>query len=87
MPEEEIGKITHYFGKIGVAVLELEGTLRKGDKIHIVGGNGARDFTQEVSSMQVEHENIAEAKKGDAIGLKVDEPVREGDKVYKVEEE
>jgi len=63
--------------------VELEDKIKVGDKIHIVGGNGARDFTQEISSMQVEHESIKEAKKGDAIGIKVDEPVREGDKVYR----
>ncbi|MCD6096792.1 hypothetical protein J7J60_00405 [bacterium] len=86
MPEKEIGKITHYFSKINVAVVELSDNLRKGETIHIVGGKGARDFTQKVTSMQIEHESIDEAKKGEAIGLKVDEPVKEGDKVYKVEE-
>lgn len=87
MAEKEIGKITHYFSKISVAVIELEDNLKVGDKIHIIGGNGARDFTQEVESMQIEYENIQEAKKGEAIGLKVSEPVREGDKVYRVEGE
>ena len=80
--EKQIGKITHYFSKIGVGVLELTSALKVGEKIHIVGGE--RDFEQVVDSMQVEHENVDKAKSGDAIGLKLDEAVREGDKVYRV---
>ena len=80
--EKEIGKVTHYFGKINVAVVELSDELKIGEKIHIVGGT--RDFTQMVNSMQIEHQPIKEAKKGDVIGLKVDQPVREGDKDFKV---
>ena len=84
MAEEKlIGKITHYFGKIGVAVLELtEGNLKVGETIHIVG-HGA-DFEQVVDSMQVEHQNVEAAKKGDSIGLKVNEEVKQGAEVYKV---
>ena len=82
--EKKIGKITHYFGNIGVGVLELSGELKVGETIRIVGGD--RDFTQEVSSMQVEHENIEKAKKGDAVGLKLDELAKPGDLVYKVKE-
>jgi len=86
LPEEgkPIGKITHYFGNIGVAVIELEDTLRVGDTIRIVGGT--TDFTQAVDSMEIEHEKVQEAKAGDDIGLKVSEKVREGYKVYKIEE-
>ncbi|TSC95753.1 MAG: hypothetical protein Athens101410_340 [Parcubacteria group bacterium Athens1014_10] len=84
MPEEKlIGKITHYFDKIGVAVLELtKAGLKVGETIHVTG-HGA-DFTQAVGSMQVEHENVEKAKKGDAVGMKIDEPVKEGAEVYKV---
>ncbi len=78
--EKQIGKITHYFGKIGVGVIELIAGLKVGDKIHIIGGD--RDFEQTVESMQVEHESIKKAKKGEAIGLKLDGVVKEGDKVY-----
>lgn len=83
MSDIKIGKVTHYFDKIGVAVVEMEGTLKIGDQIKFTGAN---EFQQEVSSMQVEHQNIAEAKKGETIGLKVDQPVKEGDEVYKVVE-
>jgi len=84
VPEEGklIGKISHYFGNIGVAVIELEDTLKVGDTIRIVGG--ATDLTQAVDSMEVEHEKVQEAKAGDSIGLKVSEKVREGYKVYKL---
>lgn len=85
LPEEGklIGKITHYFGNIGVAVIELSKTLKVGESIRIVGGE-ATDFTQEIKSMEIDHEKAKTAKAGDSIGLKVDEKVREGYKVYKV---
>ena len=78
-----IGKITHYFSNIGVAVIELSGILKEGDSIRIVGGENT-DFTQTVDSMEIEHEKAKTAKKGDSVGLKVKEKVREGYKVYKV---
>jgi len=78
-----IGKVTHYFGNIGVAVIELSGKLKAGETIRIIGGE--TDFTQMVGSMEVEHEKIEEAKKGDSVGLKVEQKVRDGYKVYKVE--
>ncbi|RLC34701.1 MAG: hypothetical protein DRZ76_02185 [Candidatus Nealsonbacteria bacterium] len=77
-----IGKITHYFGNIGVAVIELSDTLKLGDTIRIVGGE--TDFNQNVDSMEVEHQKVETAKKGDSVGLKVNQKVREGYKVYKV---
>jgi len=87
MPEEIkegklIGKVTHYFGNIGVAVIELEDSLNVGDTIRIVGGE--TDFTQTVDSMQIEHKPIEKAKAGDSIGLKVSQKVHEGYKVYKL---
>ncbi len=85
MPEEEIGVVKHYFTKIGVAVIELtKGDLKVGDTIHIKGATS--DFTQKVDSMQIEHEQVEEAKQGQAIGLKVTEHARENDIVYKVVE-
>jgi len=83
--EELIGKITHYFDKIEVGIIEVgKGGLAVGDKIHIKGTT--TDFEQEVESIQIEHEQVQKAKKGDAIGLKVKDKVREGDEVYKVTE-
>ena len=90
MPEENlspeegklIGKITHYFSKIGVAVIELSDTLKVSDTIRIVGGQ--TDFNQQVESMEIEHKKVKEAKAGDSVGLKVEQKVREGYKVYKL---
>lgn len=78
-----IGKVVHYFDKIGVAVVSLDGPLQTGDTIRIVGGEST-DFEQEVDSMEVEHQKIAKAKKGDEVGMKVKDKVHEGYKVYKM---
>ena len=89
MPEEKteegklIGRITHYFGNIGVAVIELSGKLKAGETIRIVGGE--TDFDQVVESMEVDHKKVKDAKKGDSVGMKVEQKVREGYKAYKVE--
>ncbi len=80
--ENLVGKITHYFGKIEVGIVELSKGLSVGDTIHIKGST--TDFEQTVDSMQIEHENIEKAKKGDVIGLKVKDKVKEGDEVYRV---
>lgn len=77
-----IGKITHYFSKIGVAVIELSDTLKVGDTIRIIGGE--TDFTQGVDSMEVEHQKVEEAKTGESVGLKVDQKTKEGYSVYKL---
>ena len=77
-----VGKISHFFAKPSVAVVELEGVLKSGDKISIERGDEA--FEQIVSSMQIEHENIQEAKPGQSIGLKVDQATKQGAKVFKV---
>jgi len=83
-PEEGqlVGEVTHYFGNIGVAVIELSDTLKVGDNIRIIGGE--IDFIQNIESMEAEHKKVEEAKKGDSVGLKVDQKVREGYKVYKL---
>lgn len=83
-PEEGklIGKITHYFSHLGVAVIELSDILNTGDTIRIVGGE--TDFTQAVGSMEIEHQKVQTAKSGDSVGLKVEQKVREGYKVYKI---
>lgn len=78
---EQVGKIIHYYDKIGVAVVRLEGTLRVGDPIHVKGG--ASDFEQTVESMQLEHENVESGKKGQEVAVKLNEKAKEGDVVYK----
>jgi len=83
MAEKKVGEVTHYWGKIGVAGIKVTATLSQGDTIRIKGDT--TDFEQAVGSMQVEHQNFETAKKGQEIGLKVEEKVRRGDTVYKVE--
>lgn len=82
--KKEIGKVTHFYPNISVAVIQLTGALNKGDKISIEGHESIVEQT--VGSMQVEHKPIEKAKKGDAIGLKVNKPVKEKDVVYLVKE-
>ncbi|MBN2421749.1 hypothetical protein JXB41_00860 [Candidatus Woesearchaeota archaeon] len=80
---EEIGEITHFFNKINVAVVKLtKGSLSVGDKIRIKGAT--TDFEQGVDSMQVDHANIDKADIGKELGMKVAQPVRQHDIVYKV---
>jgi translation elongation factor EF-1alpha len=83
MAEKRVAKVTHYWAQIGVAGIKLYDTLRVGDTIHISGST--TDFEQKVGSMEVEHEPVKVANKGQEVGLKVKERVREGDRVYKVE--
>ncbi len=87
MPSKEegklVGRITHYFSNIGVAVIDLADSLKEGDTIRIEGGEET-DFTQTVDSMQSEHKEVKSAKKGDSVGIKVGEKVREGYKVYRI---
>ena len=83
--EVEIGHVTHYFNKINVAVMFLTNDLKIGDTIHVLGHT--TDFTQKVTSMQIEHKNVDSVKPGDDFAMKVIEPVREHDVVYKVTEE
>jgi len=85
MEEKLVGKITHYFTNIGVAVVEItKSGLNVGDKLHIKGATS--DFEQVIDSMQVDHENVAKAKKGEAVGLKVEQQVKEGDEVFVIKE-
>ena len=83
MEEElvEVGRITHFFSKIDVAVIELKAALCVGDTIAVKGPT--TDFEQRVDSMQIEHKNVQRAEPGQSIGLKVMQRVRETDIVFK----
>ena len=78
----EVGRVTHFYPKISVAIVELKAPLSIGDKILIKGAT--TNFEQTVESMQIEHKNIESAEAGQIIGLKVKDRVRENDKVYKI---
>lgn len=80
--EKRIGKITHYFDRIGVAVLELEDGLKVGDSIHITGRQ--TDLTQQVDSIEIEHKKMQAVGAGADVALKVYKPVRKGDAIYRV---
>lgn len=80
MEEKPIGKITHYYGKIGVAIVKFNREVKVGETVHFKGPH--TDFTQQISSMQYDHKDIQSAKKGQEVGIKVDQKIREGDEVY-----
>ncbi len=82
MSENRIGKVTHYFDRIGVAVLGLTDKIKVGDKVHFLGH--ATDFKQEVISLQIEHQNVNEANPGQDVALKVDQKVHPNDAVFKI---
>lgn len=79
---QEVGKVTHYYGKAGVAIVELTGALRAGDRIKIQSSRG--EFEQAVESMEIDHQSVSEAKRGDVIGLKVAEKTPEGAAVHRL---
>ncbi len=84
MADQPVGIVTHYYNRLGVAVVKLDDPVKVGDTLKFVGHDS--EFSQEVTSMQVEHTQIREAKQGDEIGMKVDQPVHEHCKIYRVAE-
>jgi translation elongation factor EF-1alpha len=83
MGDESIGIVVHYYDRIEVAVINLTGgQLSLGDKIRIETRDG--EFEQTVESMEINKEKVETVKPGDDFALKVDQSVREGDKVYKL---
>jgi len=82
MEKKLVGKISHYFTKIGVGVVELSDELKVGDRISIEGATTS--IQQTVDSMQIEHQNVQSAGSGQSVGLKIVERAREGDLVYKL---
>ena len=77
-----VGKVSHYFTNIGVAVIDLDAPLNVGDLIKVEGAT--TDLLQTVESMQVEHKQVAAGSKGDSVGMRVKDRVRGGDNVYKI---
>ncbi len=83
MGEKPVGKVTHYYGRIGVAAVTLSDALRVGDRIRVQGHT--TDFTATVDRMQVNHADVAEAKPGDDVAVHVPERARANDVVYRIE--
>lgn len=77
--EKLLGRVTHYYGHLGVAIVKLAAGLKVGDTVHINGHSA--DFTQSVQSLQIDHAAVAKAAKGKEVGLKVDQKVHEHDEV------
>lgn len=71
-----IGKVVHYYDKIGVAIVDLASPLKTGDKVKFVKGDD--ELEQVIDSMQIEKDAVESAKKGAVVGVKVDKPVKEG---------
>lgn len=83
MTKHKVGEITHWYGEIGVAGIDVTDEIHVGDTIHITGNT--TDFTQRVESIQIDHEQVDEARRGDAIGIEVKDRVRVHDDVYIVD--
>lgn len=83
-PYEKVGRVTHFYSKASVAVVELTAPLTKGDKIVIRGST--TNIEQSVDSMETEHKQITSAQAGQNVGMKVPGHVRENDIVYKVKQ-
>lgn len=84
MKEKEIGVVSDFFAHVVVAGITLTGALKVGDKVHIKGHT--TDLEMDITSMQIDNKNVAAAKKGQSVGVKVPDRVRPGDLVYKVTE-
>jgi len=81
--EKEIGKVTHWYDKAGVAVLDLSSPLKVGDSVKVK--KGEEEFEETVSSMQVDHKNVSSAQKGDEVAVKFSQKAKEGALIYKTE--
>ena len=81
--EDPIGKVTHYFGQLSVAAVQLTGPLAIGDRIRIKGHT--TDFSQKIDSLEVEHKKVEKAGAGDNVAFKVTEKARTGDQVFRVQ--
>lgn len=81
--ESKIGEVTHFYPKPSAAVLKLVAPIQVGDEIHILGHT--TDISQPVTSLQINHVEVDRAKPGEDVAVLVDDAVREGDEVFKIE--
>ena len=81
--EKEIGVVTHWYDKVGVAVVKLSGALKKGDTIKVK--RGENEFEDSITSMQINHEDVDSGKKDDEVAIKLSDKAKEGALVYKME--
>ena len=78
--KDQLGKITHFYSKIGVGIIKLDKELKVGDEIQIKGNTS--DFKQKVDELQFDHKNIDKGEKGQEVGVKLSQKVRDGDVVF-----
>jgi len=81
MANQLIGKVTHYYDKLGVAIIELKDTLKVGDAVKFV--KGGEETGQTIDSIQIEKAPVDSASKGAVVGVKVNQLIKEGTEVYK----
>ena len=82
---KRVGEVIHFFNRISVAVLKLSQPLKVGDTVHFLGRN--TDFQQQIASMEVDHESVTEGGKGSEVAVKVQQRVRRGDSIFRIEGE
>jgi hypothetical protein len=85
MSGKRVGEVTHYYDRISVATILLSNPLTKGDTVHFLGHGS--DFSQQIGSMEIEHESIQSAKEGDEIAIKTNKPVKALTSVFLIIEE
>ena len=78
--DKPVGVVTHYYGKAGVAIIKFNQDLPIGKNVTFQGAT--TDFSQDVKSMELDHQSITLAPKGKEVGVNVKEKVREGDEAY-----
>lgn len=83
MSGEKVGEVTHYFQNIDVAIVRAQAPIEIGDELRVSGAND--DFTFEVASMEVDHEDVERADAGMEVGVKVPERAHEGSEVLRIE--
>lgn len=84
MADKKAGTVSHYYDKIGVVIVDLDESVSIGDSIKFSGKSD--EFSQTLESMEIDHEKIKKAKKGESVGIKTDQKVKEGDTMYLIEE-
>lgn len=82
MAKKPVGKVVHWYDKLSVAVLNLNGALKVGDAIQIKRGD--EEFEETIESMQVDHKSVSSAKKGDEVAIKLSQRAKEGAEIFKV---
>ena len=82
LKEKPIGKVVHWYDKLGVAVVKLNKALKVGSQVKV--RRGEQEFTDTVTSMQLDHKSVKAGKKGEEVAIKVSQQVKEGAEIYAI---